>query len=126
LQLAAIEVTSSSFLIVVEAKRGVESTNPVTQLYGEILAAAWLNAKMTGKCTQRIHGCFTVADDWTFIRAEVAGIDTERPSLTVVSSRELNEKYEAATIVKILKSIVSEHIRDAAGSPILQPAEVPV
>jgi len=48
------------------------------------------------------------------VRAEVSGIDTERPAMVVVSSRELNEKYEAATIVKILKSIVAQHLRDAA------------
>lgn len=102
------------FLIVVEAKRGVESTNPVTQLQGEMLAAACLNARATGKPTQRIYGCFTVADAWTFVRAEVTGLDTERPSMVVVSSRELTEKYEAATIVKILKSIVVQHLADAA------------
>ena len=96
------------FLIVVEAKRGVEGTNPVAQLHGEILAAACLNARASGGAAQRLYGCFTVADNWTFVRADVSGIDTERPALTVVSSREISEKYEAATIVKILKSIVAE------------------
>ena len=99
------------FLIVVEAKRGVEGYNPVTQLYGEILAAACLNAKESGKPAQRLYGVYTVADNWTFVRADVEGLDTERPSMSIVSSRELSEKYEAATIVKILKSIVAEHRR---------------
>jgi hypothetical protein len=31
--------------------------------------------------------------------------------MSIVSSRELSEKSEAATIVKILKSIVAEHRR---------------
>jgi hypothetical protein len=30
-------------LLVVEAKQGIEGTDPIPQLYGEMLAAAWLN-----------------------------------------------------------------------------------
>ena len=59
------------FLVVVEAKRGVEGSNPVVQLYGEMLAAACLNAKAGKQTALRIYGCFTVADDWTFVRADV-------------------------------------------------------
>jgi hypothetical protein len=102
------------FLIVVEAKRGVENARPVVQLYGEILAAAWLNARQEeNRAAQRIWGMYTVADDWTFVRADVTGLDTERPTLSVVSSREMDEKTEAGTIVRILKSIVAE--RGAGG-----------
>lgn len=97
------------FLIVVKAKRGVEGGWPVTQLYGEMLAAACLNAKESNRPAQRMWGLYTVADDWCFVRADVMGLDTERPTLSVVSSRELDEKNEAATIVKILKSIVARH-----------------
>ncbi len=99
------------FLIVVEAKKGVEGSSPVMQLYGEILAAAWLNLQESGRPAQRLYGCYTVADTWTFVRAEVEGLDTDRPRITVVSSREMSEKAEAATIVKTLKSIVAEHRR---------------
>ena len=105
---------SAPFLIVVEAKRGVEGYNPVMQLYGELLAAACLNARETGEVSQRIYGCFTVAATWTFVRADIAGLDGERPSFTVVSSSELSEKLEAATIVRILKSIVAQRRRGAA------------
>ena len=79
------------------------------QLYGELLAAAWLNMHETGRTTQRIYGCYTVGATWTFVRADLEGLDTERPSLSVVSSPELSERLEAATIVKILKSIVRRH-----------------
>jgi hypothetical protein len=99
------------FLIVVEAKRGIEGESPVLQLYGEMLAGACLNAHENGKTTQRMYGCYTVADDWTFVRAETEGLDTARPRLSVVSSWEIDEKAEAGTIVRMLKSIVMEHLR---------------
>jgi hypothetical protein len=106
------------FLIVVEAKRGVEGSNPVPQLYGEILAAACLNAAVAGQSAIRIYGCFTVADSWTFVRADLHGLGGERPTMIVVSSREISEKTEAATIVKILKSIVAEHRASTASQPL--------
>jgi hypothetical protein len=99
------------FLIVVEAKRGVEGYNPVTQLHGEMLAAAGLNAHATGESSQRIHGCYTIGANWTFVRGDVDGLGEERPTFAVTSSQEISEKLEAATIVKILKSIVAEHRR---------------
>jgi hypothetical protein len=99
------------FLIVVEAKKGVEGSSPVMQLYGEILAAACLNAHQHGHPVQRLYGCYTVADNWTFVRAEVEGLDSPRPRFSLISSWEINEKTEATVIVKILKSIVAEHRR---------------
>jgi hypothetical protein len=98
------------FLIVVEAKRGVEGNDPLAQLHGEMLAAACLNAQESGARTHRIHGAYTVAANWTFVRADVAWSDAERPTFSVVSSAEINEKTEAVTIVKILKSIVALHV----------------
>lgn len=95
------------FLVVVEAKRGVEGKNPVTQLYAEMLAAACLNAAEDGQTGQRIHGALAIGATWTFVRADVEGLDTERPAFTVVTSPELSEKFEAVTIAKILKSIVA-------------------
>lgn len=44
------------FLIVVEAKRGMEVQDPVAQLYGEILAAGCLNHQENGQPGQRIYG----------------------------------------------------------------------
>jgi hypothetical protein len=105
------------FLIVVEAKRGIEGNNPVTQLYGEILAAAWLSAKATGRHTQRLYGCYTVADTWTFVRTDIDALDTDQPTFVAVASWEIDERLEAATIVKILKSIVAEHVRALASAP---------
>ncbi len=96
------------FLLLVQAKHGLDVHSPATRL-NAVLAAALLNARATGQYTQRIHGAYTVGAKWTFVRADVEGLDTERPSFMVVTSPELSEKYEAATIVKILKSIVALH-----------------
>jgi hypothetical protein len=62
------------FLIIAQAKKGVEGSSPVMQLYGELLAAASLNAQETGHPAQQLYGCYTVADTWTFVRADVEGI----------------------------------------------------
>jgi hypothetical protein len=102
------------FLIVVEAKRGVEGHNPVTQLYAEMLAAACLNARAYGQSAQRIHGVYTIGATWTMVRADVSGLDTERPTFSVVSSPELSEKFEAVRIAKILKSIVALRLQEKA------------
>lgn len=98
------------FLIVVEAKRGLEAVNPVYQLYGQLLAAAHLNWENNSNDPQEIFGCYTVADIWTFIRAEVAGMTADRTTLRIESSREYPEQVEAATIVKILKGIVARYL----------------
>lgn len=99
----------SPFLVVVEAKRGVEGQNPLTQLYLEVLAAAHLNWQQDGNPTQTIFGCYTVADVWTFLKAEVSGFEAPKPTLKVEFSREFFEKAEAAEICKILKKIVKQY-----------------
>jgi hypothetical protein len=99
------------YLIVVEAKRGLEAENPKYQLYGQILAAAHLNWRNDLQDPQVIFGCYTVADTWTFVRAKVSGLDTDRPTLDLEASRDYVEKLEAGTILKILKGILANSIR---------------
>ncbi|NEO32420.1 MAG: hypothetical protein F6K36_18700 [Symploca sp. SIO3C6] len=100
----------SPFLVVVEAKKGVEAENPLFQLYGQILAAAHLNWENDNQEPQEIFGCYTIADSWTFLRGEVEGIDSELPTLRVEYSREYVEKLEAQTILRILKGVVAKHL----------------
>ncbi len=99
----------SPYLVVVETKRGVEGQNPVVQLYAQLLAAAHLNWETDGLPRQEIFGCYTVADTWSLVRAEVDGMEADIPTLRVEPSREYAEKLEAETIVKILKKIVSKY-----------------
>ncbi|MDM8527834.1 hypothetical protein QUF58_06410 [Anaerolineales bacterium HSG24] len=98
------------YLVVVEAKRGLEAKNPRFQLYGELLAVAHLNWESNAEPSQEIFGCYTIGDSWTFLRAIIQDIDTKRPQLTLESSREYVEKIEAETILKILKLIVMRQI----------------
>jgi len=100
------------YLVVVETKRGIEGQNPIGQLYGQLLAAARLNWQRNQGDPQEMFGCYTIADSWTFIRAEVAGLDTDRPGLQVESSREYTEKVDAETILKLLKTIVARGIEN--------------
>lgn len=98
------------YLVVVEAKRGIEAQNPQYQLYAEILAAAKMNWELDRQDPQIMFGCYTVADIWTFVKAEVAGMESDRPLLRLEPSREYSEKLEAETILKILKQIVTQRL----------------
>jgi hypothetical protein len=102
-------VVESPYLIVVEAKRGLEAANPIYQLYGQLLAAAHLNWENDQQDPQEIFGCYTVADNWSFVRAEVVGLTADKPTLRIESSREYSEQARAFTIVKILKRIVAKY-----------------
>lgn len=102
------------YLIVVEAKRGLEAQNPVYQLYGQLLVAAHLNWENNQKEPQEIFGCYTIADSWSFIRAEVNGMSADRPTMRIEFSRQYAEQYDAETIAKILKGIVSKYVNPAS------------
>ena len=97
------------YFVMVETKRGVEGTNPVFQLYGQLLAA-WLNDQLKEQEVQEIFGCFTIADSWTFVRGEVSAIASDRPTLTVEFSPEYAEKFDAPKILRILKQIIGRSI----------------
>jgi hypothetical protein len=96
------------YLLVVEAKRGVEAHDPVAQLLGGMLCAAAKNHKKRPREEQRLYGAYTVADVWTFLQVTVAGLDGGRPAMTTVASREYTEKTEAGLILRLLKSMVAE------------------
>jgi hypothetical protein len=106
------------YLVMVEAKRGIEGQNPVAQLYGELLAAAHLNWENSPHNPQEIFGCYTIADSWTFVRATVSHIDTDRPLLTTEHSQEYTEKTDAATILRTLKSIINHGLQQMEMHPI--------
>jgi hypothetical protein len=98
------------YLVVVEAKKGIDAQNPVYQLYGQLLAAAHLNWELDGDDCQEIFGCYTIGDTWKFVRAEVSDMTGDRPLLKTEYSREYVEKLEAETILKLLKGIVQRHL----------------
>jgi hypothetical protein len=98
------------FLVVLEAKRGIEGSDPIPQLYGEMLAAARLNWLLNAQEPQVIFGCYTIADTWTFVKGVVQGMDRDRPKLSVEYSHEYTQKYDAFTILKLIKSIVRQAV----------------
>lgn len=114
---------AAPYLVMIEAKRGIDAENPIFQLYGQILCGAWQNWRRQGgdpsefdtaNC-QEMFGCYTIGQTWQFVRAEVAGFggEAERPRLLVEYSQEYPETTEAERIVRILKSVVQKHLGDA-------------
>lgn len=103
------DVAETPYLIVLEAKRGLENCDPKGQLYGQMLAAAKLNQQQNRQPRQEMYGCYTIGDSWTFAHAEVSKLESEFPILTVASSREYTEKIEAEAIFQILKVIIGKH-----------------
>ena len=99
---------TKSFYLIVKAAAGLEAHDPQIQLYGAMLAAARLNWDKDKVSPQEIFGCYTIADNWTFIKGLVSDIEDDRPSMTVASSREYSEKIEAETILRILKYITGK------------------
>jgi len=106
---ATIDGIESPYLVVVETKRGIENHNPLFQLYGQLLAAAHINWEANKVSPQEIFGCYTIADSWTFIRVEIDGFESDKPTLYVEASREYSETFEAMNIIKILKKIVQKY-----------------
>jgi hypothetical protein len=105
---------TKSFCLVVQVKRVPEARDPLIRLYGGMLAAASLNWERDNRVSQEIYGCYTIADNWTFIRGLVSDIEASRPTMTVASSREYSVKVEAETIVRILKFITGKFAQGAA------------
>ncbi len=73
--------TKSFCLIVVEVKREPEEQDPLSQLYGAMLAAAKLNWAQDNRVPQEIYGCYTIADNWIFAHGQVADIEDLRPTM---------------------------------------------
>jgi hypothetical protein len=108
------EPTKSFCLVVVQVKRESEAQDPLTQLYGAMLAAARLNREGDNWITQQIYGCYTIADNWIFVHGLVADIEAQRPTMTVALSRAYSETIEAETILRILKSITGKFVQELA------------
>ena len=98
------------YLIVHEAKRGIKASEPQFQLYGEMLAAAWLSWQSDSNAEQEIFGCYTVNDIWIFVRGLVTDIETEKPTLAAEFSFIYDGISDAENIVQLLKFIVANQI----------------
>ena len=100
------------YLIVHEAKRGLQAPDPLYQLCGEMLAAARLNWERVPNPNQEIFGCYTVNDSWVFIRGVVSDTETEKPTFTIEFSPDYNGILDAVQITQLLKYIVAKHLEE--------------
>jgi len=105
-------IIKSYSLVVVQVKREPEAQDPLIQICGAMLAAARLNWERENRLPQEIFGCYTIADNWIFVRGLVSDTEADRPTMTVASSREYVEKIEAETILRVLKSITGKYAQE--------------
>ena len=98
------------YLIVHEAKRGLNAPDPLYQLYGEMLAAARINAERDSTTEQEIFGCYTVNETWAFVRGLVGDMESDKPTFAVEFSPDYDCIWEAEEIVQLLKFIVAKQI----------------
>jgi hypothetical protein len=75
-----------------------------------------LNWEQNGETPQEIFGCYTITDNWTFLHGLVSEFESDRPAMTVTSSREYGEKTEAETILRILKFITGKYVQKVAAA----------
>ena len=98
------------YLIVHEAKRGLNAPDPLYQLYGEMLAAARINAERDATTEQEIFGCYTVNETWAFVRGIVGDMESDKPTFAVEFSPDYDCIWEAEEIVQLLKFIVAKQL----------------
>jgi len=95
------------YLLVVEAKRGMDASDPRPQMLGAILAAAALRREAPERAVSQ-YGCYTVGDVWTFVRASVdLPVGAARPTVRLEWSREYAERHEPEAILKLLRGIAT-------------------
>ncbi len=95
------------YLLVVEAKRGMDASDPRPQMLGAILAAAALRRQATARTVTQ-YGCYTVGDVWTFVRASVdLPVAEALPAVHLEWSREYAERHEPEAILELLRGIAS-------------------
>ncbi len=94
------------YLLVIEAKRGVDAQDPMAQCVGSMLAVAL--TRLAGTTPVEVFGAFTIADTWTFVRAALATDpqDAARLRLDLNTSREYEGRFESTLILAILKGVV--------------------
>ena len=98
------------YLIVHEAKRGLNAPDPLYQLYGEMLAAARINAERDATTEQEIFGCYTVNETWAFVRGSVIDMESDKPTFAVEFGPAYHGTLEAEEIVQLLKFIVAKEL----------------
>jgi hypothetical protein len=104
------------FLLVVEAKRGIDAADPRPQLLAAMLASieGERAALKRGDATIERFGCFTVGDTWKFLHAkEQPTLEAPGRVMTIGWSRPYSERFEASVILATLRGVVLRGIAEA-------------
>ncbi len=98
------------YLLVMPARRGLDSGKLPQYLYLQLLAAARLNWEHNPhEPQQQVFGCSIINGGWTFMRAEVSGIDTVCPAAQIEHTHRYYEQtHNAGTIVRLIKSTICQ------------------
>lgn len=110
---------TTPFLLVVETKRGIDSTDPRPQLLAALLVSIEAERARGGGGGGAVErfGCFTVGDTWKFVR--VVETRTEAPpgrAMAVSWSRPFTERLESPAVLAVLHGIVAREIAHERGA----------
>lgn len=99
------------FLLVVEAKRAIDASDPRPQVLGALLASIAAEGPRGADLVERF-GCLTVGESWTFVRVEFdARPEAARPRVRLAWSREYAQNEAAQRVLAVLLGIVRRHAK---------------
>jgi hypothetical protein len=99
------------FLLVIEAKRAMDATDPRPQVLGALLASLLAGGAPHGAVAE-CFGCLTVGDSWNFVRVEFeARPEAPRPLMRLAWSREYSQPAEAPRLLAVLLGLVRRHTK---------------
>ncbi|MFO0603533.1 MAG: hypothetical protein U0324_10190 [Polyangiales bacterium] len=97
---------SAPYFLVVEAKRGIDASDPLPQVVGAMLAAG-MTRLGGGAVAREVFGAFVVTDKWTFLRGALTMDAAGGLSMEVAPSREYAVRHESLAIVAVMRAIVA-------------------
>lgn len=97
--------TAPYHLIVMPAKRGLDRRKLPESLMLQLLAAARLNWEHSKHEPQQVFGCYIIGSGWNFVRAEVSGLDSERPAAQIEHSYSYYDvTHDPELLLRLIKS----------------------
>ncbi len=100
------------YLLVVEAKRGIDASDPLPQVVGAMLAAGLSGLSPTNGGRKEVFGAFVVTDKWTFLQGTIATDAAGALAMTLAPSREYAVRHESPAIVAVMGAIIERQLRE--------------
>jgi len=101
---------AAPFFLVVEAKRGIDASDPLPQVVGAMLAAGLAGPTAADGARPEVYGAFVVTDKWTFLRGVITADAAGALSFTLTPSREYAVRHESPAIVAVMRAILDRQI----------------